>query len=74
MKIVKFKNGLYGVKSGWWIFSYYLNKWGKDFVYCEENIYEYATFKNIEDAQSAINKYVNDPAHKFDPSEHTEIE
>jgi len=57
MKIVKFKDGTYGVRKGCWLFGYsFVSTNNPDFWYSNpDTIYPYCRFRTIEDARKVYN-------------------
>ena len=54
MKIVKFDDGTYGIKKGWWIFSMFLDCHDPMWWMAPQNVRRWSRFSTLQQAQKRL--------------------
>ena len=74
MKIIKFKDGTYGIKRGWWIFSEYydMSGWYHNWWCTDEYIHKNAKTDDLSRCESIYEKLINhkEPTNDFEVIDH----
>lgn len=59
MKIVKFQDGTYGIKAGWWPFNGFLSRHTDNVYTRRKDVYDYCRFATLDKATNRLDQEIS---------------